>query len=96
LEALKANDVLKQALSSGKSGYVSPEMEEALQNNPKSDPDPIKSSPPSPKKKIPSYEGGLEVIVDSKERRVRIRFSLYLFIYLFIFIHHNHSFIIIS
>ena len=94
MEALKANDVLKQALSSGKSGYVSPEMEEALQTNPKSDP--IKSSPPSPKKKIPSYEGGLEVIVDSKERRVRIRFSLYLFIYLFISIHHNHSIIIIS
>lgn len=68
LETLKSSAVIQQAISKGKSSYISPEQELIIEST---------ENPIEPKqddsKKVPSYEGGLEVLVDSISRRVRIR-----------------------
>jgi hypothetical protein len=55
-------------MSKGRSAYISPEQEALLESADSMAPKKVED-----KTKAPSYEGGLEVLVDSNNKRVRIR-----------------------
>jgi hypothetical protein len=65
---LKSSAVIAQAMSKGKSAYISPEQEILMESTEKA----ILTNQDD-SKKASSYEGGLEVLVDSFNKRVRIR-----------------------